>query len=49
LQVKIIDLFNRSLVDLGYLCLGLHEFIPPSKSWQVVDLSTKLYRKGQNG
>lgn len=49
LQAKIIDLFNRSLVDLGYLCLGLHEFIPPSKFWQVVDLSTKLYRKGQNG
>ncbi|WMJ74049.1 protein-glutamate O-methyltransferase CheR [Cytophagaceae bacterium ABcell3] len=48
LQDRVFKLFSDSLVDLGYLGLGLKETLylsPVQKSFEVIDKENKIYRK----
>jgi chemotaxis protein methyltransferase CheR len=45
LQVKVLDVFRRSLVPLGYLCLGLQEHLADPIGWQHIDRSRNVYRR----
>lgn len=44
LQLKVINLFKRSLKPLGYLCLGLREYLPDPQGWQTVARREQIYR-----
>lgn len=45
LQRRVLDLFRRSLVPLGYLCLGLREHLAEPAGWIPVARSLQIYRR----
>ncbi|WP_141731365.1 CheR family methyltransferase [Oligoflexus tunisiensis] len=48
LQARVLDLFSRSLVFKGYLCLGSHEtvrFVRGGQEFQAVSDQHKIFRK----
>jgi len=49
LQNKVLHLFDNSLVNNGFLCLGTKEsirFTELEKSYQALDKKNKIYKKG---
>lgn len=46
LQIKVLDVFQRSLVPLGYLCLGLQEHLAEPQGWKPIDHSRNIFRRG---
>jgi chemotaxis protein methyltransferase CheR len=45
LQRHVLDLFRRSLVPLGYLCLGLREYLIEPAGWSAVSRPLQIYRR----
>lgn len=43
-QRRVLDLFRRSLVPLGHLCLGLQEYLCDPQGWRVVSRALQIYR-----
>ena len=44
-QRRALDVFRRSLVPLGYLCLGLQEHLIEPAGWTPVDRRLQIYRR----
>lgn len=45
LQRRVLDLFRRSLAPLGYLCLGLREYLVESAGWVPLSRPLQIYRR----
>ncbi|HGS4633766.1 TPA: protein-glutamate O-methyltransferase CheR [Vibrio cholerae] len=45
LQVKVLDVFKRSLVPFGYLCLGLQEYLAAPQGWQDIERRLNIYKR----
>lgn len=47
MQRRALDVFRRSLVPLGYLCLGLQEHLIEPAGWEPVDSRLQIYRRSE--
>lgn len=47
-QRRVLDVFSRSLVPLGYLCLGLQEHLVEPAGWDPVQRRLQIYRRGES-
>lgn len=45
MQRRALDVFRRSLVPLGYLCLGLQEHLVEPAGWEAVERRLQIYRR----
>jgi chemotaxis protein methyltransferase CheR len=48
MQRRALDVFRRSLVPLGYLCLGLQEYLIEPAGWAPVDRRLQIYRRSES-
>lgn len=45
MQRRALGVFRRSLVPLGYLCLGLQEYLAEPAGWTPVERTLQIYRR----
>jgi chemotaxis protein methyltransferase CheR len=45
LQKRALDIFNRSLVSNGFLCLGLREYLVEQQGWKDINKPLNIYQK----
>lgn len=45
LQCRVLDVFRRSLVPLGYLCLGLREYLAEPQGWAPISRPLQIYQR----